>query len=115
MPQYLLLLHEEPSTYRHLGADQMQATIQRYKRWMEGLRNDKRIVGGDKLRDGSGRVLRPEGPKVTVTDGPYSEVKEVIGGYFKVAADDYDHAVELAKSCPHIEFGTNEVREIEPT
>lgn len=58
-------------------------------------------------------MLRLNGSKPLVTDGPYSESKEVIGGYYTIEADDYEHAVETAKECPHVDFGTIEIRAIE--
>jgi len=49
-----------------------------------------------------------------VTDGPYSETKEILGGYFTVTADNYEAAVKRAGECPHLEFGgTIEVREVD--
>ena len=51
----------------------------------------------------------------TVSEGPYTEATEVIGGLFQVSAADYDEAVEIAGSCPHLRFGRIELREIEPT
>ena len=46
-------------------------------------------------------------------DGPFPETKEIIGGYFVIEAVDYDEAVELAKSCPHIDFGRIEIRQVD--
>ena len=55
----------------------------------------------------------PDG-QVRVTDGPYSESKEVLGGYYIIEAASYDNAVEHAQSCPHLEYGgTIEVRQIQ--
>ena len=72
-------------------------------------------MGGEKLKDEGGKIMRQEKNQVKVVDGPYSETKEVIGGYFIVKADSYAQAVELAKSCPHIKYGPKiEVREIDP-
>jgi hypothetical protein len=50
-----------------------------------------------------------------VTDGPYAEAREVIGGLFIVEAGDYDEVVALSQDCPHLEFGTIEIRQIQPT
>ena len=50
-----------------------------------------------------------------VTDGPYAEAREVIGGLFIVEANTYDEVVELSKDCPHLDFGTIEIREVDPT
>lgn len=113
MPQYMLLLHGNPTAYAGLSPEQMQAIMGRYKAWGQNLRAQGRIVSSSKLRDGEGRVLRLNGSKPLVTDGPYSESKEVIGGYYTIEADDYEHAVETAKECPHVDFGTIEIRAIE--
>jgi hypothetical protein len=51
--------------------------------------------------------------KTVITDGPYTEAREIIGGFFAFAADTYEQAVELAADCPHLEFGTIEIREVE--
>jgi hypothetical protein len=54
------------------------------------------------------------GPKKIVTDGPYAEGKEIVGGFFVVLARDINEAVELAKDCPDYEFGgVVEVREVQ--
>ena len=60
------------------------------------------------------RVMQRKGTNLAVTDGPFAEAKEIIGGFFVVDARDYDEAVSVAKGCPHLDFGTIEVREIEP-
>jgi len=59
--------------------------------------------------------MRRNSSSVAITDGPFAEAKEIIGGYFIVQANSYDEAVGLAKDCPHLDFGTIEVREIEIT
>ena len=60
--------------------------------------------------------MKRDGSKVAISDGPFAEAKEIIGGYFVVEAKNYDEALSLAKDCPHLElgFGSIEVREIEP-
>ena len=114
MPKYVLLLHDAPDAYRGLSPEQMQQVIQKYVAWGDGLRNAGVLEGGQKLADEPGRILKGRNGQVRVTDGPYSETKEVLGGYYIVAAGSYDQAVDLARSCPHFEFGgTIEVREID--
>ena len=93
----------------------MQAIIEKYSAWAGKLASQGRLAGGNKLQDGSGRAVRRANGKVAVTDGPYTEAKEIVGGYFIVEADSYEQAVELASDCPHVENGVVEVREIEPT
>lgn len=114
MPKYILLLHEAPDVMPDFSPEQMQEIIDRYKRWRMSLAERGILSGGEKLRDGAGRVLRKNSSKLAVTDGPYAESKEVIGGYFLLEAPNLDKAVELSSDCPHLEFGAVEVREIEP-
>ncbi|MBI3209736.1 MAG: transcription initiation protein [Candidatus Solibacter usitatus] len=115
MANYLLLLHESATLAENIGrtlsAEEIQAMILKYKNWAGGLAAQNRLLGGHKLRDNSGRVMKG----TSVTDGPYVESKEVIGGYFLIEAGSYDEAVALSRSCPHLEYGTIEVREVEPT
>ncbi len=51
--------------------------------------------------------------KLVVTDGPYTEVKDIVGGVFVIEAASYDDAVALASGCPHLEYGEIEVREVD--
>jgi hypothetical protein len=116
MATFMLLLHESPAVTRDLSPAEVQGIIDRYKAWAEGLGRSGRLRGGDKLGDGEGRVMRAAADgRPVVTDGPYAESKEVVAGYFLLEAADYDEAVALAGDCPHLAFGTVEVRRIEPT
>jgi hypothetical protein len=114
----MLLLHENPAGFTGMSPDEMQRVIQKYSTWSARLASQGQLVGGDKLRDEGGKHLRRNangsGGRPVVADGPYTEVKEIVGGYFKLEAADYDEAVSLASQCPHLEFGWIEVREIEP-
>jgi hypothetical protein len=66
-----------------------------------------------RLADDPGRVMRVQGGRTRTTDGPYSETKEVLGGYYTIEADDYDGAVQRALDHPHLEYGgTIEVRHV---
>jgi len=115
MNQYLLILHNDPKIFQSEGMSpqQMQEIFGKYKAWRDRVTASGRLVGGNKLENGTGRVMRGEGGKVHITDGPYAESKEVIGGYFMVTAETYEDAVELARDCPHLEFGAVEVRRVD--
>jgi len=114
MPNFILLLHTSPSKFKDLSPQDMQAIIARYAAWRDELVRQNRICGGEKLTNDGGRRLRMQGDKVSVTDGPYSEAAEVLGGYFMIEAKDYDDAVAVARTCPHL-TGTQwiEVRQID--
>lgn len=107
MKQYILFLHENPESFADASPAEMEAIVGKYIAWRQ--QHAARIVAGHKLQDGTGRVIRAG----VITDGPYTEAKEVLGGVFLITASGYDDAVALARTCPHCEYGVVEVREIE--
>ena len=111
MAQYLFLIRGNPAQLAGRSAEEMQQIIQRVTAWRQSL--EARIAIGKKLKDGEGRVLRKNGASPSVTDGPYVEAKEVMGGFFVIEADSYDQATDLAKSCPLVDFGSIEIRAIQ--
>jgi len=92
------------------SAQEMEAMNRRWMDWMAGIAAQNKLAEqGNRLAD-SGKVVRPNN---IVTNGPYAEIKESIGGYSMVKATSYDDAIELAKDCPILTVGGNvEVREI---
>ncbi len=110
----MLLLHEAPCENDDLSAEEIQSMIGEYIAWKEKIEAEGRLLGGEKLTDEGGKHLRAEGGEIRVTDGPFAEVKEALGGYFEIEADDYDEAVDISKSCPHLKYGGwIELREID--
>ena len=111
-PRTFMLLLRGGVSNRDLSADQLQKQIERYLSWIEKLRQEGHFVAGEPLAE-SGRILSGENGR-TVTDGPFAESKEEVGGYFIIRARDLDAAVELAKGCPiFANNGTVEVRAIQ--
>jgi hypothetical protein len=87
-----------------------QQHMQKWVAWMDDLRKQGRLKGGEPL-ERAGKVLR--GRKHQVTDGPYTESKDLVGGYLYVMADTIDQATEIAKGCPLLERdGVVEIRPI---
>lgn len=113
MHEYLLLLNEAPAETAELSPTEMQELVERYIAWSQSLAEQGRVVAGHKLRDEGGRIVRRAAGAVQVTDGPFIEAKEIVGGLFVIRAADYDDAVALAATCPHAEIGWIEVRAIE--
>ena len=115
MPQYMIISYgpAEVPADMEMSPEMIQAIIQKFNDFTARLQKAG-LSGINKLVDGSGRVLRSSGNKLVVTDGPFAEAKEVIGGYWIIEAAGYDAAVELARHSPSLEFGgTVEVREVE--
>ena len=109
MPQYMLVLYDDPATWRNVSPEEMQKAIEKYRAWtMKPF-----TVDSKRLADDPGRVIRSQGGKPRATDGPYSETKEVMGGFYAIQAANYDEAVRLAMDHPHLEYGgTIEVRQL---
>ena len=114
MPKYMLLLHDDPSIFATLSPAEIQKVIEKYMSWGKRLREAGIITESAKLTDEPGRVVRGRGAEMRVTDGPYSETKEVLGGYYTILADSYQQAAERAADCPHLEYGgTIEIRQVD--
>ena len=109
MPNYMLFLYHDPSSWGKHSAEDMQKVVAKYLAWGQKARAGGFFRSGHRLAEHNGKVVRSN----KVTDGPYSETKEVLGGYYLIAAENYDHAVRCAQDHPHLEHGgTIEVREI---
>ena len=93
---------------------QIQQVIGEYSAWREKVQGDGRLVGGEKLTDEGGRVLSIADDQVRVVDGPYTEAKEIVAGFFMIEAANYDEAVDVSRSCPHLVYGSRiELRQID--
>lgn len=116
MPQFMLISHHPMEVPQDVEftPEMIQTIIQKYNDWAEKLQRSGHLVSLNKLRDELGRNMTGFGDKQVVTDGPYAETKEVIGGYWIITAKDYGEAVKLSSDCPSLEFGGRiEVREVE--
>lgn len=110
MPQFLLLLHDSGMFPEDVSPAEIQSIIESYRAWMTRMN-----ATGQKLVDGEGRVVTGKDGGMSVTDGPYAEAKEILGGYMMVEAADYDAAVALCKDSPHLGHGTIEIRQVQIT
>ncbi|MEO5890781.1 MAG: YciI family protein [Ferruginibacter sp.] len=90
--------------------EQMQATMKAWQDWLGGIAaQDKLVTAGNRLESG-GNMVKPNN---IVTNGPYVEIKEAIGGYSMIRAASLDEATEIAKGCPIFAVnGTVEVRPV---
>jgi hypothetical protein len=114
MPSYMLLIYDNPVNWINMSPEDMQKAIEKFMAWGNKLRSSGVFLASHKLADDAGKVMRGKG-QVRVTDGPYSETKEVLGGYYLIKAANYHDAVECARSCPGLEYGgTIEVRQVDP-
>ncbi len=110
MAQFLLFLYNDPTVWEKMSPETMQANSSRYYEWGK----KPFVTPGYRLTPDPGKVMRANGAKPVATDGPYSETKEVLGGFYSVEAADYDEAVKLTADHPHLDFGTIEIRQVWP-
>lgn len=93
------------------SADEMQAQMGKWFAWIEKLNKTEQYVSGEPLLPG-GKQVGGKGGK-SVTDGPYTEGKEVVGGFFIIKAKDLNEAVAISQECPDFDFGgTVQVRQV---
>jgi hypothetical protein len=86
------------------------------KQWAQRMAAAGKLLAGEKLADEGGKIISKRGASIHVMDGPFAEAKEVLGGFFMIEAFDYVEAVEVAKACPHVQYGAaTHVRLIEET
>lgn len=107
MAKYMFVYRDPAEQKSPPSPEQMQSFLAMWGEWFQ--KHAAAIVdGGDGLLP-SGKVLHGDG---TVSDGPYVEAKEVIGGYSVIQADSYDAAVAIARECPIAKIGgAIEIRE----
>lgn len=94
--------------------DQLQAMVKMWDDWQAKLEESGNFNGSNPLATNAlgmeGRTINASG---TISDGPYAEVKEHVGGYTIVKANNIDHAAELAQGCPILNVGgTVEIRDV---
>jgi len=106
--QYLLLIYENEKRFSQ-GYD--EAEMGEYQAF--GQEFSKNIKGGNALQPtGTAKSVRVRSGKTAVTDGPFAETKEQLGGFYLVEAGNMDEAVKMGAKIPGARFGTIEVRPI---
>ncbi len=109
MPNYMLLLYHSPASGEPVSPEEMQKALEKYVAWTK----KPFTVNNGRLGNDVGRVIRPTPGGPRTTDGPYSETKEFLGGYYTIEAANYDEAVARTLDHPHLEYGgTIEVRQM---
>ena len=108
MAKFLFIYRHNTESHSNNSPEEMQSMYQKWQSWVaEGLENGWMVDAGNGLKP-AGCVVNP---KKTITDGPFIEAKELVGGYAIVQAEDLAAAAEFAKGCPILmQGGSVEVR-----
>jgi hypothetical protein len=110
MEKFMLIFQGEISAERNPSPEEMQANMGKWMAWIDKLAKAGQYVAGEPLLTG-GKLIK--GNHKTVIDGPYTEGKEIVGGYFIVNAANYDEAVALCDGYPDYAIGGSiQVRQV---
>ena len=111
MKEYILIFRGANTYGIGQSAEQKQSHMERWMEWMGNLGKEGKFVGAQPLNH-TGKTV--SGTKKVVSDGPFMEGKEMVGGYLICKAATYDEAVEISRGCPILEYedGVVEIREI---
>ena len=111
MKEFLLIFRRDVVTDAPaLSPEQLQAMMKPWQDWVGGIAAQNKLVSPGNRLAGEGKVLKPGN---IVTDGPYVEIKEAIGGYTVVRAESLEEATALSANCPILQVGGNvEIRRI---
>ena len=105
MDEFLLIMRHQDGT-KIASPEQMQIWMKQTMDWIGSIAAQNKFVGGTGLPFDEARVVRPNN---IVTNGPFGEIKETIGGYMTVKAESVEEAVEFAKGCPVLQGEGNSV------
>ena len=109
--QYLLMLYADESGWTKLTPEEQQRGVEAYRAYTETLKAAGVHVGSSRLRPSStATTVHANNGKTQVLDGPFSDSKEQLGGYYLIETPDLDSALTWASRCPGAHHGTIEVR-----
>ncbi len=111
MNEFLLVFRNDATASQiQMSPDQMQTMMKTWMDWIGGIAAQNKLVSPGNRLAPNGKVLSPNN---VVTDGPFVEIKEAIGGYIIVKADSLEEATALSHGCPILDVnGTVEIRMI---
>lgn len=105
-----MLIFRGTDWYKGLSPEQMQQVADKWMAWFNGLKNEGTAIAGNPL-EREGKIV--SGKNRVVSDGPFAESKETIGGYFLLKVSTMDEAVAIAQQCPGLPYGIRvEVRAV---
>jgi hypothetical protein len=111
--QYMLLIYGSEESWAALSDDERNATYEEYFALSRDLREQGKLISSHELQPaGTATTVVVRDGDTLVTDGPFAETKEVLGGYYLIDADSLDEAIEWAARIPSARTGKVEVRPV---
>ena len=109
--QYLLLIHDEEEKLERMPTDEVRSVIGEYRALTQAIKDSGAYVGSNRLSSvAKAATVRVRDGEIVVTDGPFAETKEQLGGYFLIDVETLDEALEWAARIPSARLGSIEVR-----
>jgi hypothetical protein len=113
--QYMLLIYDDEQAWASLPEAERNGMFAEYGAFTKELQDKGALVAGDQLQPtGSATTVRIRKGDELVTDGPFAETKEQLGGYYLIEAESVDEALEWAAKIPSARYGSIEVRPLVP-
>ena len=110
---YMLLIVEPQGQRRTRAADEGRTRYRRMLEYTASLKSRGLLLASDSLRASAARLSIREG-RQSIVDGPFTEAKELVGGFFLLGCATREQALGIAAECPAADWATIEVREIGP-
>jgi hypothetical protein len=111
--EYLLLIYDVESDMAKMSEPEMGAMHQDFMQFTEGIQKSGHFRAGKQLQPiATATTVRVKNGKRSVTDGPFAETREQLGGFYLIEAKDLDEALAIAERCPGARLGSVEVRPI---
>lgn len=112
--KYICLAYEEEGILNALTKNEWKALREETLSYVEKLQKDGTLLAAEPLKSvRSASTVRVRGGKVSITDGPFAETKESLGGFFLINARDLNEAIRVASKWPSARFGSIEVRPLD--
>lgn len=111
--KYVCLIYSERRRIDALPQPEWDAILAEYGAFADGIRRDGRLVAGEALQPvAAAKTVRIRGGTLSVTDGPFAETREQLGGFFLIEAPGLEQAVQIAARIPGARWGSIEVRPV---
>jgi hypothetical protein len=112
---YLLLIYGNEAEFMALGEDKLKKMSDEYTEFTKSIVQAGNFKAGDRLKPAStASTVRVRNGKTAITDGPFAETREQLGGYYLIEAKNLDEATAIASRIPGARLGSIEVRPIWP-
>jgi len=111
--KYLCLIYGEETKLESVPQSELDAVVGECRSHDAGLRKNGQLLASERLQPVStATTIRFSNGRTAVTDGPFAETKEQLGGFYLIEAEDLDDAIKIASNIPPARFGCVEVRPI---